>query len=101
MGRLTSKELLEKEIEGKVAKLFPFIVFQKLYKRSWPDRLVLLPGGRCFFVEFKVKDEPLRPDQELVKKALEERSFTVYVVDRITQGIRVISRELLRQQLEF
>lgn len=95
MAQLSSRERLEKETEGETARLFPFILFLKLYKRSWPDRLALLPGGRCFFIEFKKEGEPLRPDQVLAKARLEEQGFTVYVVDRVSQGIQVVRRELL------
>lgn len=101
MAKLTSKELLEKETEGKTASLFPFILFLKLYTRNWPDRLVLLPGGRCFFIEFKAEDDDLRQGQELAKGRLEEQGFAVYVVDRVSLGIQIIKRELLIQSMEL
>lgn len=50
-----------------------------------PDRLVLLPGGKCGFVELKAPGKKLRPLQEKRKKQLELLGFAVYCIDRIEQ----------------
>jgi len=50
-----------------------------------PDRLVLLPGGRCGFVELKAPGKKLRPLQEKRKKQLEALGFPVYCIDGIEQ----------------
>lgn len=50
-----------------------------------PDRLVLLPGGRCGFVELKAPGKKLRPLQEKRKKQLEALGFLVYCIDGIEQ----------------
>ncbi|MEY8354894.1 VRR-NUC domain-containing protein [Lachnospiraceae bacterium 54-53] len=50
-----------------------------------PDRLVLLPGGRCGFVELKAPRKKLRPLQEKRKKQLEALGFPVYCIDGIEQ----------------
>jgi hypothetical protein len=44
---------------------------------GWPDRLVLLSGGRVFFVEFKRSGRPLRAIQKYRAQLLEELGFTV------------------------
>jgi hypothetical protein len=86
MAKSTSKAHLEKEIEQRIIRACPGALALKLHKRDWPDRLFLLPGGRCFFVEFKRTDHELRPGQKLAKGALEARGFGVYVVDSAEKG---------------
>ncbi|WP_353892923.1 VRR-NUC domain-containing protein [Proteinivorax hydrogeniformans] len=46
-----------------------------------PDRLVLFPRGRLFFVELKAPGEKLRPLQLKRKEQLEKLGFKVYVID--------------------
>lgn len=46
-----------------------------------PDRLVLLPHGRMFFVELKATGQKPRPLQIVVHRKLRELGFTVYVID--------------------
>lgn len=48
-----------------------------------PDRLVLLPGGRCAFVELKAPGKKMRPLQVKRKKQLENLGFSVYMIDEI------------------
>lgn len=46
-----------------------------------PDRLVLLPKGKIYFVELKVPGQKLRPLQIKRKEQLENLGFKVYVID--------------------
>ena len=46
-----------------------------------PDRLVLLPGGKIFFVEIKAPGEIMRPQQIKRKRQLEALGFLVYCID--------------------
>lgn len=46
-----------------------------------PDRIVLLPGSKVAFVEFKAPGETMRPLQRLRKKKLEDLGFAVYCID--------------------
>lgn len=46
-----------------------------------PDRLILLPGGRMFFVETKRRGEKPRPLQERQIKKIRDLGFEVYVLD--------------------
>ncbi|MBP3037965.1 VRR-NUC domain-containing protein [Bacillaceae bacterium Marseille-Q3522] len=48
-----------------------------------PDRLILAPGGRAFFVETKDIGEKLRPLQQKRKQQLERLGFKVYKIDSI------------------
>ncbi len=46
-----------------------------------PDRLVLLPKGKIYFVELKAPGKKLRPLQLKRKEQLESLGFKVYVID--------------------
>ena len=76
--------MLEKEIE----KYFK----AKIEDNNWmcikltsmvglPDRLILLPVGRIFFVEFKQKGKKPRKVQSFIHRRLKDLGFKVYVID--------------------
>lgn len=50
-----------------------------------PDRLVVLPGGRCGFVELKRPGERPRADQRLQIGRLTELGCVAAVIDRESQ----------------
>lgn len=50
-------------------------------RRSVPDRIVLLPGGRLIFVECKAPGKLPRADQLREHKRLRALGFTVVVLD--------------------
>jgi hypothetical protein len=74
---------LEKEIERNVIDYMrgglDFLEI-KLHNRSYPDRLILLDGGRAIFIEFKRSDQKLRFPQNFIKALIEKLGFEVYVV---------------------
>lgn len=52
----------------------------KIYRRGWPDRLVIGPGPVLFFIEFKRDaDEDLRKLQIYIRNFLITLGFAVYV----------------------
>jgi hypothetical protein len=51
-----------------------------LCRAGAPDRLVLLPGGRFFFVEMKTTTGKLEASQELLFPRLEKLGFQVHVL---------------------
>ncbi len=55
-----------------------------------PDRLVLLPGGRCGFVEVKAPGKKPRALQVVRHEMLKELGFKVYVLDTIGQIEEII-----------
>ena len=80
--------MLEKQIERRlileVEKKGGFCLkFLTQYKNGMPDRLVLLPGGKCAWVELKQKGQKLRPLQQKRKKELEALGFLAFVVDDV------------------
>jgi VRR-NUC domain. len=50
-----------------------------------PDRILLLPHGRCVFVEVKAPGKKPRPQQEKRIRQLRELGFLVYVIDSLEQ----------------
>lgn len=51
------------------------------YVAGLPDRMVLLPKGRIFFVEVKTTGKKPTPIQRLIHRRLHCLGFTVYVAD--------------------
>lgn len=50
-----------------------------------PDRLVLLLGARCAFVELKAPGKQMRPLQRKRRQQIEALGFPVFCVDKIEQ----------------
>ena len=48
---------------------------------GWPDRLILMPGGKIAFVELKSTGEKPRPLQLQRHAQLRDLGFSVFVVD--------------------
>lgn len=59
-----------------------------------PDRLVLLPDGRFFFVELKSPTGPLQPSQINLFPKLERLGFPVYVLRGTTEVSSFIETHL-------
>ena len=55
-----------------------------------PDRLVLLPGGKCGFVEVKRSGEKPRSLQEARHEMLRRLGFKVYVLDNAGKILAVL-----------
>lgn len=53
----------------------------KIYKRNWPDRMILLPGGQIGFCEVKRRGEEPRPGQERKLAKLRFLGFVAEYVD--------------------
>ncbi|MBS1776020.1 MAG: VRR-NUC domain-containing protein [Bacteroidetes bacterium] len=49
-----------------------------------PDRIVLLPGGKLWFVETKSTGEKISPRQQVVFPMLQKLGFKVEVIDSQT-----------------
>lgn len=78
--------MLEKQIERKLTeeiKKRDGISLKQTGMAGIPDRLVLLPGGRCAFVELKAPGEKPRKLQEIRMKQLKKLGVRTYVIDGI------------------
>jgi hypothetical protein len=56
-----------------------------------PDRLVLLPGGRCGFVEVKAPGKRMRALQRVRHEMLKALGFKAYVLDAKEQIEEIIN----------
>lgn len=66
-----------KEVGGRAYK------FVSPGRRNVPDRIVVLPGGRLYFVEVKATAGTLRPGQARERARLGSLGFVVWVVDSL------------------
>jgi len=55
-----------------------------------PDRMVLLPKGRMYFVELKAPGKKPRATQLVVHKILEGLGFSVYVADSYAEINKIV-----------
>ena len=88
--------MLEKEIELQLV-----IAVKKMGGRAvkfispgfdgMPDRLVLLPGGRCGFVEVKAPGKRMRALQRVRHEMLRALGFKAYVLDTKEQIEEIIN----------
>lgn len=89
---------LEKDIE-KAVVLYARSLGMLCYKftspsrRSVPDRVIVSPGGRVFFMELKRKGEKPTASQDVEIAKLRKQGATVYVVDDVNQGKTILDAE--------
>ena len=88
--------MLEKDIEMQLVRAVKRIGGRAVKFTSpgfdgMPDRLVLLPGGRCGFVEVKAPGKTLRALQRVRHDMLKELGFKAYVLDSREQIEEIIN----------
>lgn len=98
--KLTPK--LERSIEAafirKVKKAYPWLRTPKLTsmsQRSWPDRLIPLPGGKTLYIEFKRPGEKATELQEDCHEYLRGLGHDVQVFDNADKAFSYLY-ELLK-----
>lgn len=79
---MSIEKLLERKLREAV-KLAGGIAlkFHCLSFTGMPDRMVLLPGARIYFVELKDKGKAAKDRQALVHRMLQKLGFEVLVID--------------------
>ena len=80
--------MLEKQIERKLydeVKKIDGMCLKQTGMAGIPDRLVLLPNGKCAFVELKAPGEKPRKLQLMRMKQLKKLGFKCYVIDGAEQ----------------
>ena len=87
--------MLEKEIEMQLMKAVKkmggrAVKFMSPGFDGMPDRLVLLPGGKCGFVEVKAPGKKPRALQVVRHEMLKAWGFKVYVLDAKEQIEEII-----------
>jgi hypothetical protein len=88
--------MLEKEIEMQLVRAVKkmggrAVKFISPGFDGMPDRLVLLPGGKCGFVEVKAPGKKPRALQRVRHEMLKELGFKVYVLDAKEQIEEIIN----------
>jgi hypothetical protein len=89
---------LEKDIEKRVcdyAKSLSILCykFTSPSRRSVPDRLFILPGGKVFWIEFKRLGQKPTAAQEVEIAKIRKHGATVYVIDSVAAGKATINLE--------
>lgn len=90
---------LERDIEKKAVEYFRrrgcvCLKLNLIGSTGWPDRLILAPGGRLAFVEFKRPGEQLRRNQPQRVALLRTLGFYVGVFDSVDEAIEELDTAL-------
>jgi hypothetical protein len=90
------RAMLEKEIEMQLVRTVKqmggrAVKFISPGFDGMPDRLVLLPGGKCGFVEVKAPGKKPRALQLVRHEMLKALGFKTYVLDTIEQIEEIIN----------
>lgn len=77
-----SEKLIEKKLVEGVKKLGGMALkFWPITFTGFPDRIVILPGGKIHFVELKTVGGNLRPRQKIVIPKLIKLGCSVFIID--------------------
>ena len=92
-----SEEVTEAQIENAFAayakqKGCKALKLVFLVGRGFPDRTVLCPGGKIFFIEFKRKGGKLSPQQIQVRDVLTGLGFSYFVCNEKGQAEKTLDR---------
>jgi hypothetical protein len=94
-AKAAKKVPLEKDVEGPVkdyARSHKCWVrkFKSENNRSVPDDIFSTPKGKVFFIEFKRPGKTATEAQQDEHDMMRERGLTVFVVDNVELGKRVV-----------
>jgi hypothetical protein len=90
---ISSEKIIEAHLGKEVKKLGGLsIKLITMHFLGLPDRLVLLPKARLFFVELKSTGKKPEKIQLYVHKQLRELGFEVYVIDTIREVDSTLSK---------
>jgi hypothetical protein len=79
---MSIEKYLERKLrDGVIARKGWALKFHCLSFTGMPDRMVLLPGGRIFFVELKDRGVNPGPRQRVVHEWLHRQGFNIRVIN--------------------
>ena len=87
--------MLEKQIEAKMGQMLRrrgalFYKFVSPGQPGVPDRIIVLPGGRCVFVELKTEIGRLTRIQDWQLEQLRQHGAEVYVIKGWEQACALV-----------
>lgn len=79
---MNNEKAIERKLRESVKKAGGLAIkFFVLSFTGFPDRIVLMPGARIWFVELKSEGKKLSPRQAIVIGMLRKLGFEVWVID--------------------
>lgn len=88
---MTLEQTIEKHINTLVRQLGGITIkLNDPQQAGLPDRLILLPGGKTTFIEYKQPGKHPTPLQQHRHKQLQHLGHTVHTVDSTTKGTQII-----------
>lgn len=77
-----NEKILERKLREAVKSLGGLALkFASPFYTGMPDRIILMEGGKQYFVEVKSTGETPTPRQRIVHKSLRKMGFEVWVID--------------------
>ena len=94
---------LEQDIENKFARYViqegnECIKLNWRGRRHWPDRLIVLEYGQCFYIEFKRPGEKPRKAQVYLHDLLRRKGHRVYVCESFDAAKEIYQEEKARAE---
>lgn len=94
---IMNEKLIEKKLREAVKKLGgKALKFSSPYETGYPDRLILMPGGRTYWAELKTTGK--RPTEKQLLKQFELRSLGF--VSEVIDSIETLNNFLMRLENE-
>ena len=94
---IMNEKLIEKKLREAVKKLGgKALKFSSPYETGYPDRLILMPGGRAYWAELKTTGK--RPTEKQLLKQFELRSLGF--VSEVIDSIETLNNFLMRLENE-
>ena len=105
MTTYLSESQLEENLCRRIKKLGGMALkFMSPGRAGVPDRIILMPGGKIYFVEMKSSNGPVNPIQEYVFEKFEELGFKVHILNSeqtIENFIQKIYHDQLQKRFKF
>jgi len=95
--RVISEKSIESAVCAYATRKYDCICYKFVSpaRRSVPDRMIVGPGGRLIFIEFKSSVGKTTSGQDREQKRLTDRGQRVYIVNDTDQGKRLIHAEFI------
>lgn len=96
--RRQTENPIEKRVVTEAMRLYGLrsIKLKLQYDAGWPDRMLLVPGGRPLFIEFKAAGKPRTELQTQRHADLVKWGYDVETHDKYDEAMLAISKRVLR-----